>query len=554
MRPLCTCAQHIATKKHVKYVRHPSLFSLTSRLSLRNLRKNAEASGLSRHRCGRCQADRSCRKPQGEDLSAVAKKKKTSKVPSSKITQLLDQADAVLGDQPENEPTDIVPGNQPANEPAGVVPGNQPANEPADVVPGTGNQPASERVVKKTGGAPIGGRRHGAKGYTVEELELLNKCMDAAVPIGPQGISDAIILYNRIAKERGWAIRGEKALRQKWDKVREAHTYTDRQHLTITKIPTMQAKSGEDGLRAVIEDAIKIEKKLQVESGVVVIQDPSNPLHWENAYFALTTEDDLIATPPPDIPTDPQAHGLHRNNPGSIIDLTASDDELLPARRSSHKAEVVVKQEIADENVATKATNKGKGAARQIKNGTTNGGVKVAPKSYRHGDGNTIAKPMKAEALLASIADGVSPEAQERRKISRLNSLREALDRDHRDRLTDGIIRGLEAEVQAQRKELNDLRRENAFYRDRATEAITLVKLLSGAGPSYSPIHGPPVLTPLPTMPAFTSDPSLYTVSLNVHQSPEPELEPEGVAGPGPQTMHYRQQDAEADDSEIVEE
>ena len=66
---------------------------------------------------------------------------------------------------------------------------------------------------------PIPGRQRGTKNYTVEELEMLTDCMAYVAPIGPDKISKAINTYVRIAKERGWPERNEKALRQKWDKV-----------------------------------------------------------------------------------------------------------------------------------------------------------------------------------------------------------------------------------------------------------------------------------------------------------------------------------------------
>ena len=71
---------------------------------------------------------------------------------------------------------------------------------------------------------PVTGRQRGAKNYSLPELTLLNKCMAFATPIGPQGVTEAITLYNRAAKEKGWVPRGDKALRQKWDKVSRVPT------------------------------------------------------------------------------------------------------------------------------------------------------------------------------------------------------------------------------------------------------------------------------------------------------------------------------------------
>ena len=62
--------------------------------------------------------------------------------------------------------------------------------------------------------------------------------MEAAVPIGLQGIAEAINLYNCVAKEKKCAIRGKKALQQKWDKVREVCLYVRCQILTVKKVQT----------------------------------------------------------------------------------------------------------------------------------------------------------------------------------------------------------------------------------------------------------------------------------------------------------------------------
>jgi len=104
--------------------------------------------------------------------------------------------------------------------------------------------------------------------------------------------------------------------------------------LTITKLPTIHPKSGDNEMRAIILEAERIEKNLQAKSGMVVVQDPPKPLHWEEVYFALTTEDGDITTSPPTPnppltnppltnppPTKPTIR-LHQKKPGSIIDLT----------------------------------------------------------------------------------------------------------------------------------------------------------------------------------------------------------------------------------------
>lgn len=284
---------------------------------------------------------------------------------------------------------------------------------------------------------------------------------------------------------------------------------------------------------------------------MVVVQDQPDTLHWETAYYTLTTaEDDPVATPPSNDPIE-STSGLRRNKPGSIIDLTASDDEPPLTRRVHTNAEGFVKQEITNDAIIPKVTNKGKGAARPAKDGAASGGnVKIATKSYHHGDGNGLGalKTTKAETILANIADGLSPGAQEKREMSRVNLLRESMNQERRDRMFDERVQDLRLEIQRLNREIDDLRHENAYQRDRATEAVTMLSVLSGASHPFAPAHSSPT-TYMPPMPAFTTDPSPYSVPLAKSQSPEPE----GIGGPGPQTMHYLQQGADVRNPEIVE-
>ena len=237
------------------------------------------------------------------------------------------------------------------------------------------------------------------------------------------------------------------------------------------KLPMTNTKSGEDELRAIVQDACKIEKDLQSKSGMVVIQDPSDPLHWESTYFALTTENDVATTPPPIIPTKPTS-GLCRDKPGSIIHLTAvSDNESPPTQRAGTAAGVTVKQEFNDDNGVAKVTNKGK---KPVKDGATSAGnTNVATKSYHHGGGNAVAKTTKAETILANIADGLSPQAQEKREVSRINLIRETMGQERKDWAIDERVQELKLEIHALKKEINDLCREATFHRDRATEAVS---------------------------------------------------------------------------------
>ena len=198
-----------------------------------------------------------------------------------------------------------------------------------------------------------------------------------------------------------------------------------------------------------------------------------------------------------------------------------------------------------------KATSKGKVVAKPVKpvkdSAISGGGFKVAAKTYRHGDSNVAAKTTKAETILANIADGLSPEAQEKREMSRVNLFRETINQDRKDRVADERVQEFKLEIQALKKENSVLRHKNQYYRDRATEAVTTLNVLAN-GNSFTPIHGHSTLY-TPMMPAFTPDPSLYAVPATDYQF----TEPEGIAGPGPQTMHYRQQAAEVDDLMIPE-
>ena len=324
--------------------------------------------------------------------------------------------------------------------------------------------------------------------------------------------------------------------------------YAHCQILTVEKVQTTRPKSGEDELKAIIQDACRIEKNLQVESGMVIVQDPPGPLHWENTYFTLITEDDTIATPP-NTSAESAVQPL-RNNPGSIIDLTASDDELSPTRRISSKPEVIVKQEITDDDIIAKVAGKGKGVARPLKDGVAGrGNLKVATKSYRHGDGNEVEKMTKAETILANIADGLSPQAQERREVSRMNLLRETMDQEHKDRVVDERIRELKLEIRTLKKEIDDLRREGTHQRDRATEAMAVLSVLKSTNHLVTSIHNPPA-TSIAAMSSFPTDLPFYSVPLTGHRSPEPEV----VAGPSHQAMDFHQQDSDGDGSKILDE
>ena len=183
-------------------------------------------------------------------------------------------------------------------------------------------------------------------------------------------------------------------------------------------------------MREIVQDACRIERDIQARSGMVVIHDPEDLLRWENAYFTLTTEDDAIATSPSNTPAE-TTDGSRRKKPGSVIDLTASDGEPPVTQKVRARAKIVVKQEPVDDEAVVKVADKGK---RPVGDSVTGGGnIKVAAKSYHHGNGNALAKTTKAETILANIADGLSPQAQEKREMSRANLLRETINQERRE-------------------------------------------------------------------------------------------------------------------------
>jgi hypothetical protein len=85
-----------------------------------------------------------------------------------------------------------------------------------------GGESSNEDIV---GDTPATSRQRGAKNYSPAELKLLVACVQTAVLISSDSFTEAAKLYNRIAAERDWAERGEKPLRQQWEKVKnKSHT------------------------------------------------------------------------------------------------------------------------------------------------------------------------------------------------------------------------------------------------------------------------------------------------------------------------------------------
>lgn len=88
------------------------------------------------------------------------------------------------------------------------------------------NQSGGDRSGDEASGGdtPATGRQRGAKNYTNTELKLLISCVKESARI-PQGFAGAAKLYNRISDEKGLGHRGEKALSQRWEKVKETCSY-----------------------------------------------------------------------------------------------------------------------------------------------------------------------------------------------------------------------------------------------------------------------------------------------------------------------------------------
>jgi hypothetical protein len=296
----------------------------------------------------------------------------------------------------------------------------------------------------------------------------------------------------------------------------------------------MKPRSGNPETDEVHEAALAVTRSIEEQSGMKIMNDSTCGLHMEEAYRKITQDNDdldVVETPPPNTLAKPT--GKLSRGGGSIIDLTESGDESVKAGGGT---EIVVKQEPSDD-ISMAKKQKGKGVARPAKGGS--GGGNVVAKTYRHGDGKVTGKTTATETVLGSLADHLSPEAQEKRDFSRINLLRESRHQDRQDR-------ALEEREKEVNKIINDLKQQNDILWQRAVSAETTLNLTRNFNfppgiptpTAYPPaFHAPPVA-------AFTPDLSCYEVPATTHNHSEPE----GVAGPGPQTMQYRQEDAGGDD------
>ena len=300
----------------------------------------------------------------------------------------------------------------------------------------------------------------------------------------------------------------------------------------------MKPSTGNPEADKLHQAALDVTRTIEEESGMKIMNDAAIALHWEDAYRKIVQDDDELAeTPPSSIHTGPIG-GSSPRKVGSIIDLTGSGDESSQASMDP----VVIKQEAADE-VVPKKNQKVKGTAKPAGGGL--GGKNIVAKTYRHGDGKVAGKATVTEKVLDTLADHLSPDAQEKRDISRLGLFRESRHQDRQDR----ILEEREKEVQ---NTIADLKQENNRLRERAVSAETKLSMM----PAYPPAMATPSMSIAPNYPGsihfptpspFASDPRYYEVSCAANN----DLEPEGVAGPGPQTMHYYQEGAGADDGEV---
>lgn len=92
-----------------------------------------------------------------------------------------------------------------------------------------------------------------------------------------------------------------------------------------------------------------------------------------------------------------------------------------------------------------------------------------------------------------------------------MNLFHKSMNQEHKDQVLKERVQELKMEVQGLKKEIDNLRYENTYYHDRATEASTILSIYNSTNRSLAPIHNLP-MTYMPTIPAFSANPSLYSV------------------------------------------
>ena len=348
----------------------------------------------------------------------------------------------------------------------------------------------------------VTGRPRGAKNYSHGELELLVACMKEIAPITSQDFAAVAELYNRLANEKGFTTRGAAPLRQRFEKVRETHVHVPHRSPMILKLQKTKPDDGNPQNKKLYEAAKAITLGVETKAGMKTLLDgPTRALHMEEAFRKILQDDDSDRTEAPSSDTRIKHSIKKSDSERSIIDLTAASSEG-DLSKADDDTKAAVKKEAAEDvtaMVAKEKKEKGKGS-----------GGNVVSKTYRHGDGKVMGKAAVTETALGAVANHLSPEAQEKREVSRINLLRESRLQDRQDRM-----------LEEREKEISDLKKENNTLRERATSAETMLSLAYRCGFApvpYGPTPGPSVYHPsthVSSAQPFASDTDQYTVHEN---------------------------------------
>ncbi|KAF9789251.1 hypothetical protein BJ322DRAFT_1017954 [Thelephora terrestris] len=278
--------------------------------------------------------------------------------------------------------------------------------------------------------AMVTGRPRGAKNYSHGELELLVACMKEIAPITSQDFAAVAELYNRLANEKGFTTRGAAPLRQRFEKLQKT-----------------KPDDGNPQNKKLYEAAKAITLGVETKAGMKTLLDgPTRALHMEEAFRKILQDDDSDRTEAPSSDTRIKHSIKKSDSERSIIDLTAASSEG-DLSKADDDTKAAVKKEAAEDvtaMVAKEKKEKGKGS-----------GGNVVSKTYRHGDGKVMGKAAVTETALGAVANHLSPEAQEKREVSRINLLRESRLQDRQDRM-----------LEEREKEISDLKKENNTLRE----------------------------------------------------------------------------------------